>query len=257
MAVDEPQGLNPDWTSPQARAAVASLIDAYGTSIFMGDGVAVASQVVSFSRDRIFVEAFKSSNPDANEAGWAWRLHTLVWAAKTVLSVPGDFVECGVFRGFMSQVVCKVLKFETVPRQFWLYDTFAGLAESRSSVEERDALNAYYEKSRQEGYVYDEVLAKFSAYPNVKVMRGIVPDVFASGCPRRIAYLHIDMNAIAAEIAALDALFAKVTPGGIVVLDDYGRNNYADMHRAERAWFRARGYPVLELPSGQGLVVKR
>jgi hypothetical protein len=37
----------------------------------------------------------------------------------------------------------------------------------------------------------------------------------------RIAYLHIDMNQAPAEVAALDALFDRVVPSGIVILDDY------------------------------------
>jgi len=250
-------GLDPDWDSENVRAALADLVDAYGRAIFLGDHLAVAGQVVGFGHDRAFVEAFKGSSPDTNENSWPWRLHTLVWAAKSVLSVPGDFVECGVFRGFMSLVVCKCLNFECVGRQFWLFDTFEGLAKGQSSDIEREALNPSYERSMAEGYTVDSVRAKFAAYPNVRVVKGVVPDIFATQCPRRIAYLHVDMNALTAEISALEALFDKVTPGGVIVLDDYGRLPFSEMHQAERAWFRARGYAVLELPSGQGLVVKR
>lgn len=250
-------GTSADWESPRVKAAVDALIEVYGKGVFLGDGVATAGQIIGFGVDREFVEAFKAAEPDENETGWPWRLHTLVWAAKTVLAVPGDFVECGVFRGFMSQVVCRVLKFERIARTFWLFDTFAGLAETQSTDFERESLNPSYEKSRAEGYTLEAVRAKFAAYPNVRIVPGVVPDVFATACPKRIAYLHVDMNAASAEISALEALFDKVSPGGIIVLDDYGRSNFADLHRVERQWFRSRGYPVLELPSGQGLVVKR
>ena len=37
----------------------------------------------------------------------------------------------------------------------------------------------------------------------------------------RIAYLHIDLNQAPAEIAALEVLFDRIVPGGIVILDDY------------------------------------
>ena len=257
MALEESDVGASDWNSPKVRAAVADLIEAYGRDIFMGDGFAAAGHVIGFGADQAFVQTFLGAGPDDNERGWPWRLHSLVWAAKTVLSVPGDFVECGVFRGFMSLVVCRMLQFEKIPRTFWLFDTFAGLAAGRSSEQERGALNDMYDRARQEGYTHEAVKAKFALYPNVKVVQGVVPDVFATACPRRIAYLHIDMNAAEAEVAALDALFDKVSPGGIVLLDDYGRLDYAHMHAAERQWFRDRGYPVLELPTGQGLVVKR
>ena len=64
------------------------------------------------------------------------------------------------------------------------------------------------------------------------------------------------MNNVTAEIAALEALFDKVSPGGIIILDDYGWIGYVDQQRAERAWFAERGYAVLEMPTGQGLVIK-
>ncbi len=74
--------------------------------------------------------------------------------------------------------------------------------------------------------------------------------------PEEIAYLHIDLNAAKAEIAALEFLFDRVTQGGLIVLDDYGHAPHQDQHYAEQEWMKDRGYAILELPSGQGLVVK-
>lgn len=63
----------------------------------------------------------------------------------------------------------------------------------------------------------------------------------ASGCPR----------------GALEVLFDRISTGGIIILDDYGRTG----HRAQKAsaddFMRERALAVLELPTGQGLVVER
>jgi hypothetical protein len=64
------------------------------------------------------------------------------------------------------------------------------------------------------------------------------------------------MNNAAAEIGALEALFERVSPGGMIVLDDYGYQGYRAQRDAERAWFAARGYDVLELPTSQGVVIR-
>jgi hypothetical protein len=64
------------------------------------------------------------------------------------------------------------------------------------------------------------------------------------------------MNNAASEIGALNRLFERVTPGGMIVLDDYGYLPYRAQRDAERQWFAERGYDVIELPKGQGLVIK-
>ena len=46
-------------------------------------------------------------------------------------------------------------------------------------------------------------------------------------------------------------------PGGYIVLDDLGRSRLDSLGAEESAWMKARGYEILELPTGQGLVIKR
>ena len=104
--------------------------------------------------------------------------------------------------------------------------------------------------------LYDEVCRKFETIPRSRVIKGKVPEILTSDSPDRIAFLHIDMNTVAAEIGALDLLFERVTPGGMIVLDDYGYLPYRAQRDAERQWFAERGYDVMELPTGQGLVIK-
>ncbi len=68
--------------------------------------------------------------------------------------------------------------------------------------------------------------------------------------------MHIDLNNAPAEIGALEILFDRLSPGGILILDDYGWVGYKAQKQAEDPWLAARGYQVLELPTGQGLVFK-
>jgi O-methyltransferase len=85
-----------------------------------------------------------------------------------------------------------------------------------------------------------------------------MPDVFLGQSPEKIAYLHVALNQAPAEIAALDALFDRVVPGGIVIRDDYEwAGVYRDQKLAEDPWFEAREYRVFPLPTGQGIVIKR
>lgn len=89
------------------------------------------------------------------------------------------------------------------------------------------------------------------------MIKGAVPGSLEGNSPDRIAYLHIDMNQAPAEVAALNVLFDRVVPGGIVILDDYKWLAYRQQKLAEDEWFDQRGYRVMPLPTGQGLVFKR
>jgi O-methyltransferase len=83
-----------------------------------------------------------------------------------------------------------------------------------------------------------------------------VPDSLANAAPNKIAFLHLDLNNADAEVGALEVLFDRMVPGAIMVLDDYGWLAYEAQKIAEDDWLGKRGYRVLELPTGQGLLIK-
>ena len=60
-----------------------------------------------------------------------------------------------------------------------------------------------------------------------------------------------------AEIATLDALFDRVVPGGMIILDDYEMLFYREQKFAEDDWFGQRAYKVFPLPTCQGFVIIR
>jgi hypothetical protein len=218
-------------------------------NVFATDNVILVDRNLGYLNDKKFEQACERNARNDQERSLVLRLNTLIWAASEALRLPGDFVECGVFRGFCSAVIADYLDFERVPKRFYLYDTFDGIPPPYDT-ENHDA-PAYHESG-----LYESVVQRFSRYPNVQVVRGIVPDSFAQAAPKEIAFLHIDMNSSKAEIAALEILFDRVSPGGFVVFDDYGWCGYAAQQVAEDEFMRQRGHRILELPTGQGLLIK-
>ena len=104
---------------------------------------------------------------------------------------------------------------------------------------------------------YEKVLQRFKPFPNVKIIKGRVPEIFREiKMPNKISFLHIDMNSSIAEIGALEVLFKKMVRGSICLLDDYGSDNSMVQMKAELDWFTKKGYFVCELPTMQGLVIK-
>lgn len=198
--------------------------------------------------DGPFVEAWQASTTD-DPIGQAivWRRYILACAAYHAVQLDGDFVECGCYRGTGIKIVTDYLGGASFPKAFWGYDLF-----------EHSADDAHHAMPDHGPDLFRQVTERFAGYPTVRIVRGRIPEALEGQSPARIAYLHIDLNQAPAEIAALEALFDRVVPGGIVILDDYEwALAYRGQKLAEDPWFEARSYRVFPLPTGQGLVIKR
>jgi O-methyltransferase len=237
-------------------------------SVFWGDRMLTIDKSAGFLEEPVFRRAFDAIRGkhqyDQYDSPFtiAWRLHTLVWAARSALALPdGDFVECGVFHGDMSWVVATVTDFATSGRQFHLYDSFEGFDPAQTTDEDFPDLPGFLlfanEIYQAEG-LWEGVHSRFADLPYFHLHRGFLPGTLQrDGFPNRIAYLHMDLNVAPVEVACLEVLFDHVVPGGVIVFDDYGWKVYRRQKDAEDAFFAAKGLQVLELPTGQGLVVKR
>lgn len=250
-------GTQSDEESKSLLDHLRALQKIYERGYFTGDMLVTFLRNMSFCRDDRFIQAFQDNAGTEAERAYQWRLHTLTWAAKMATRLPGDFVECGVFRGFMSAVVAEYIDFAHIDKTFYLYDSFEGLSREFSTEIEYARGNLYTTEAMANGYNYEAVSRRFASYSNIEVIKGVVPDVLHGTAPDEIAYLHIDLNAGKAEIAALDLLFDRVTPGGFVILDDYGHQLHYTQHVLELEWMETRGHAILELPTGQGLIVKQ
>ncbi|VTR93087.1 Uncharacterized protein OS=Candidatus Nitrospira defluvii GN=NIDE3429 PE=4 SV=1: TylF [Gemmata massiliana] len=183
-----------------------------------------------------------------------WRTHILCWAARHALRLEGDFVECGVGYGFSSLVLCHYLDFNSTHRRFFLFDTFAGIPEAQMSATERT------ERLSDNRQMYPEcfstVVNTFEPFPKVQLVRGCVPQTLSQVEISKVSYLHIDMNIAAPELAAIEYFWPKLTPGAVVVFDDYGWEKYAEQQQILDAFARREGVMIATLASGQGLLIK-
>ena len=178
-------GLKSDEEAGELRNALDTLLRLYGTSSFVADMMCSFGKSFSFGRDAAFVAAVERHDVTGRDKIYVWRLHTLVWAARSALDLPGDFVECGVYMGYSARVVADVLDFERRGKSFYLYDTFEGLAEKYSTEAER-AMAPHATFAHPD--LHHAVEAWFSRYPNVHVIKGVVPDILGQRSPEAIAF---------------------------------------------------------------------
>lgn len=209
---------------------------------------------------------FRAAYARGVEAGYGvdleieWRMHVALWAAATAVRVPGDFVECGVNAGFISSAIMHRLEWRDVPKRFYLIDTFRGPITAQYSSEEVNAgrLDLAEKAIASGGYVTDmeRVRGNYAEWPNAVVIQGVVPDILPEVPVDSVAFLHIDMNCAYPEKAALEFFWPRLSPGAIVLLDDYAYFGYELQAEAMDAATAVLGVSVLSLPTGQGLVIK-
>jgi O-methyltransferase len=183
-----------------------------------------------------------------------WRAHMACWAARHALTLEGDFVECGVHTGLLSMTVCHFLDFASVPRSFWLFDTFAGIPVDRLPEAERAGAEAM---NRSHYFDCWEIAQRnFARWPNARLLRGILPESLASADLDRIAYLSVDLNSAAGERAVIDALWERLSPGAVVLIDDYAFKGHDQQYDMWNGFAHEHGRMIATLPTGQGLLLR-
>lgn len=151
--------------------------------------------------------------------------------------VPGAIMECGVWRGGgMMMAAFALLDLDTTDRELWLYDTFAGHPQP-DQVRDIDihgnALVKQYEKLKTEDGFSDWARVSLAdthanmqstGYPaeRMRFIKGKVEDTVPEQAPQQIAILRLDTDWYESTRHTLEQLFPRLSPGGVLIIDDYG-----------------------------------
>ena len=237
--------------SQKSRVSGAlELITNESDQFFVGDEMLVLNKSMHFMDDEDFVKLFEQTARSPHYKGMAWRLHNLIYAAKHALSVEGDFIECGVFIGFKSYFLINYLRQSLATRKYYLLDTFEGIDENLSKG------SPIKQVEHRKARLFEFIKHRFKPFENVCPIQGSVPASLHEIDVNRVAFLHLDMNSYQAELGALDFLWEKIPTGGVILLDDFGLKSHSAQMEAELPWFHVKNQNVLELPTGQALVIK-
>jgi hypothetical protein len=168
--------------------------------------------------------------------------------------VPGDIVECGVWRGGSTMLAALALMARgDTSRDLWLYDTFEGMsepgAEDRAASGETAAAQLA-RTPRGEGVWceagLDDVKANLAAtgYPAERIhfVQGKVEDTIPASLPSRIALLRLDTDWYESTRHELQHLYPLLSRNGVLVIDDYG--HWQGARQAVDEYFAARSEPV-------------
>jgi O-methyltransferase len=155
------------------------------------------------------------------------RLDNLQYCVSEVIrrNVPGDLIETGAWRGGASIFMrALITAYGDQNRVVWVADSFAGLPRPDGRYPE-DAGDRHWE-ARPFDVSLEEVKANFERYglldERVRFLAGWFKDTLPTAPIDRLAVLRLDGDMYSSTMDALRSLYHRLSPGGYVIVDDYG-----------------------------------
>jgi O-methyltransferase len=201
-----------------------------------------------------FLKSIEFSKLLTKQSRPLWTSYNLIWAANHAFNIEGDFIECGVEKGFHSLSIIHYFKNNNFKnRKFYLLDSWEGV--DINSLD-RNELHQDMEWNKRYSGTFLEVNNYFKDYDFVKIVKGFIPDTLIEVSSSKIAFLHIDLNAVYPEVESLKFFWNKLSRGAIVILDDYNQIDRQIQKNGIDVLGEKLGYITLSLPTGQGMIIK-
>jgi len=176
---------------------------------------------------------------EAREVGGDWpatadtmighkRLDLLQYAVHTVVGdeIPGDVIETGVWRGGACIFArAALLAYGDTSRKVWVADSFEGLPHPDATSYPVDAGDNHWENAFL-AVGLDEVRRRFDRYglldAQVEFVVGWFKDTLHLVPATSFSIIRLDGDMYSSTTEALEALYSRVSPGGFIIIDDYG-----------------------------------
>jgi hypothetical protein len=187
------------------------------------------------------------------------RLFALIQAVRHVSSagIPCEVVECGVWRGgSMMAAALTLIERGASARDLYLFDTFEGMPAPGAKDVDLDGIAAATLLKVQDKTDPDSVwciasleevrqVLSSTGYDGSRMhfVKGKVESTIPGHAPERIAILRLDTDWYESTLHELEHLYPRLSPGGVLIIDDYG--HWAGCRQAVDEYFAARKLHVL------------
>lgn len=194
------------------------------------------------------------------------KLFALILATRYIAEhrIPGDIVECGVWRGGSMQAAAMTLSaLGDTGRDLHLFDTFEGMTEPTEKDRRHDGqhaadLLATSDRSTSVWAVasLEDVQAGMAEldYPQQRIHfhKGRVEETVPAEAPQTIAILRLDTDWYESTAHELEHLYDRLSPGGVLIIDDFGW--WEGSRIATEEFLKRTGARLLLLPIASGRI---
>ena len=150
----------------------------------------------------------------------------------------GDIVEFGCYVGQTAKLISSIST-----KNVHVYDSFDGLPKTYEN----------YEGEMRIGY--DRFVSNFTA-SNVRlptINQGWFSDIKLEQVPDKISFAHLDGDLYDSTIQPLNLIYNRMTPGGIILVDDYCAEKWHGVETAVTEFFKDKPETVVALSGMNGL----
>ncbi|HJQ75446.1 MAG TPA: TylF/MycF/NovP-related O-methyltransferase [Gaiellaceae bacterium] len=204
--------------------------------------------------DPAFQEAFAAIKGHDTTRLTRERLATLWRAAANVVAVPGAAAEIGSFQGGSAYFIAasfRGLLGEELPLE--VIDTFEGHPQDKLS--ELDSPK----QTEQIPFMdtsYEHVRDYLSAFARVTVHKGEFSRVAPTLPERAYRFVHVDTDLYEPTADCLRYFVPRLSPGGVIVLDDYGKSSCPGVEQATQEFLAGKSGFQLWDSHKQAVLVK-
>lgn len=186
--------------------------------------------------DKAFMEIYHQVRPFTMTS--AERLYALYQSVIYICEhkIPGDLVECGVWKGGSCMMMALVLQQQRDhERKIWLYDTFEGMSEPTGedrqlTGESADLLLQQEDKADPDSIwcystietVTGNVLSTELSADRFVFTKGKVEDTIPAVIPSVISLLRLDTDWYESTKHELLHLYPLLSSQGVLIIDDFG-----------------------------------
>jgi O-methyltransferase len=178
------------------------------------------------------------------------RKYTVNQLLQLIKNIEGDTVECGVYKGATSYLICACIQQHTRSNAHHVFDSFEGLSKPGSED------GGHWKEGNLT--VAENICRKnLLSFDFVKYYKGWIPERFAEVQAFTFSFVHIDVDLYQPTFDSISFFYERLNKGGIMICDDYGFITCPGAKKAMDDFFADKTEPVIMLTTGQAFIIKQ
>lgn len=141
--------------------------------------------------------------------------HLFLEMLRVTKDLQGAIAEVGAFEGGNAYCALNFPAY-TYGRPYYILDSFEGFPELHPEDPSRSSKGDY-----KPSVSYNEILRDFSIFPQAKVLKGFVPEVFSEVREDVFSLVFYDCDLYQPALDTFAFFWEKLVPGGILLIHDY------------------------------------